>query len=526
MSFRLKTILGIALIEAVLLTALIVSVMGFLNNSNEALLQRYTLSTASTFASMIKDSLLGMDLARLQSFTNELARNPGVRYARIRNAENRVLAAAGVANFLTRTFRPDKSMETVQDGIYDVQAEVQVGGALFGHVEIGIDVSYLQEIFGQARKWSLTIAAVEMALVALFSFMLGTYLTRQLSHLKEGSRRLAQGELGYQVKESGNDELSATSRSFNIMSLQLLDNQRLQKKFDEELQKSHQQLAELNSELEHRVNDEVRKNREKDNRMLHQDKLAAIGQLAAGVAHEINNPMGFIMSNLATLKKYNDAEQKYLTALESALEENFPEERRKQLEALRQSLDMPYILKDIHPLISESLEGAERVKRIVLDLKDFAHIDEGKLRETDLNQCVRSTANIVRNEIKYAADLDLQLNEIPLVICNPQQINQVIANLLVNASQAMEKHGTITVTSRQEGEEVVLSIRDTGRGMTEEVRKRIFEPFYTTKDIGQGTGLGLSIAYDIIKKHGGEITLESEPGQGTTFTIKLPIKRT
>ncbi|MFZ4440500.1 MAG: sensor histidine kinase, partial [Syntrophales bacterium] len=138
----------------------------------------------------------------------------------------------------------------------------------------------------------------------------------------------------------------------------------------------------------------------------------------------------------------------------------------------------------------------------------------------------KSTANIVRNEIKYIADLELQLNEIPMVICNSQQINQVIANLLVNAGQAMDRHGTITVTSRQEGEQVVLSISDTGRGMTEEIRKRIFEPFFTTKDIGKGTGLGLSIAYDIIKKHGGDITLESEPGEGTTFTIRLPIKKT
>ena len=299
-----------------------------------------------------------------------------------------------------------------------------------------------------------------------------------------------------------------------------------QQLFTEELQKSHNELAKMNSELENRVQEEVRKNREKDSRMLHQDKLAAIGQLAAGVAHEINNPMGFIMSNLATLKKYNDVEQRYLNALEDALKGCCPEERRKPLEELRRDLDIPFILEDIPPLISESQEGAERVKRIVLDLKDFAHIDEENMEEADLNQCVQSTANIVRNEIKYVADLDLQLNEIPLVVCNPQQINQVIANLLVNAGQAMENHGVITVTTRQEEEEVVLTISDTGRGMTEEVRKRIFEPFFTTKDIGKGTGLGLSIVYDIIKKHDGEITLESELGKGTTFTIRLPIKIT
>ena len=284
------------------------------------------------------------------------------------------------------------------------------------------------------------------------------------------------------------------------------------------------QLESWNEAWAERVADEVRKNREKDSLLLHQDKLAAIGQLAAGVAHEINNPMGFIMSNIATLKNYTGAGQKYMNALEEALEGRCPEEQRKQLEELRQGLDIPFILQDLPILLSESLDGAERVKRIVLDLKDFARIDEDKMSETDLNQCVQSTANIVRNEIKYVADLELQLNEIPMIVCNPQQINQVIANMLVNASQAMDKHGAITVTSRHEGEEIVLSISDTGRGMTEEVQKRIFEPFFTTKDIGKGTGLGLSITYDIIKKHGGAITLESELGIGTTFTIRLPIK--
>jgi len=299
----------------------------------------------------------------------------------------------------------------------------------------------------------------------------------------------------------------------------------VRKATEEELAIKQRQLQTLNETLASQVAEEVLKSRDKDILLLHQDKLAGIGQLAAGVAHEINNPMGFIMSNLVMLKKYNDVEQKYLVALEDALAGICLEERRKELEELRHGLDIPFILKDIPPLLSESLDGAERVKRIVLDLKDFARIDGDKLVETDLNQCVQSTANIVRNEIKYVADLELQLNEIPLVVCNPQQINQVIANLLINAGQAMENHGVITVTSRRDGEEVILSISDTGCGMTEEVCKRIFEPFFTTKDIGKGTGLGLSIAYGIIRKHGGEITLESELGRGTTFTIRLPIKR-
>ena len=293
--------------------------------------------------------------------------------------------------------------------------------------------------------------------------------------------------------------------------------------FTEELQESRQQLAELNEGLERRVVDEVLKNREKDGILLHQDKLASIGKLAAGVAHEINNPIGFIMSNLGTLHRYSEAERQYLSALEDALKTCSSEEQRSQLEELRRGFDLPYILEDIPILISESLEGAERVKRIVLDLKDFARLDEDSLKETDLNQCVQSSANIVRNEIRYVADIELQLNTIPLIICNPQQINQVIANLLVNAAQAIEGHGRITVSTSHEGDQVLLSVTDTGCGIPADIRDLIFDPFFTTKEVGKGTGLGLSISYDIIRKHGGDITFESEPGVGTTFMIRLPL---
>ena len=296
-----------------------------------------------------------------------------------------------------------------------------------------------------------------------------------------------------------------------------------QQQFTEELQESRQQLAELNVGLELRVAGEVLKNREKDIILLHQDKLASIGKLAAGLAHEINNPIGFIMSNLVTLTSYIAVEQQYMHALEEALKNCCSEEQCNQLKELHKRLDLTYILEDINSLISESLEGTERVKRIVLDLKDFARLDEEGLIKTDLNHCVQSTANIVRNEIKYVADLELHLKEIPFVICNPQQINQVIANLLLNATHAIENHGMITVTTSQQDNHVLLAVADTGCGIAPELLGKIFDPFFTTKPVGKGTGLGLSISYDIIKKHGGEITVKSELGAGTTFLVMLPI---
>ncbi len=288
--------------------------------------------------------------------------------------------------------------------------------------------------------------------------------------------------------------------------------------------RQQQQLKLMNMLLEQRVQEELNKNRDKDAYMLQQDKMACIGQLAAGVAHEINNPMGFIMSNLGTLKKYSDSFVQYFQFLEVMVDRFCCAELKEQSLELRKKLDIEFVSQDIGNLVNESIEGACRVKQIVVDLKDFARIDESCIKEADLNQCIRSTINIVRNELKYVADLNLQLGELPPVYCNVQQINQVITNLLVNAVQAIDKHGLITVTTAFKDNNVILSVSDTGKGIQPEILKQIFDPFFTTKPVGKGTGLGLTITYDIVKKHHGEISVESVPGKGTTFTLSLPVQ--
>ena len=289
------------------------------------------------------------------------------------------------------------------------------------------------------------------------------------------------------------------------------------------LKQAEDKLRRLNEGLEQRVELELRRNREKDSLLLQQDKMASIGQLAAGVAHEINNPMGFIISNLGTLKGYVENLDQFTSLLQTIIARDCTEDDQRMVCEMSQKLDITYILQDIGTLIAESSEGAERVKQIVQDLKNFARADEKTFNTVNLNKCVESTLNMVRNEIKYVADIDLQLGELPRIVCSDSQINQVIANLLVNAVHAIDRHGTIKVVTRQDGKYVVLEVSDTGRGMTESVIKRIFEPFFTTKEVGKGTGLGLTISYDIIKKHDGEITVLSEPGNGTTFTIRLPV---
>jgi two-component system NtrC family sensor kinase len=255
------------------------------------------------------------------------------------------------------------------------------------------------------------------------------------------------------------------------------------------------------------------------NQLLQSEKMAAVGQLAAGVAHEINNPIGFVTSNLGTLKNYVKTLLDLIAAQEAAAAGD-----TAPLAQVRQGMDIDYLREDIVALLSESSEGLDRVRKIVQDLKDFSHVDEAEWQDANLNVGLDSTLNVVNNEIKYKAEVIKDYGQLPLVRCIPGQLNQVFMNLLVNAAQAIEKHGTITVRTAVEGGMVLIAVSDTGCGMAPEVAKRVFEPFYTTKPVGKGTGLGLSLAYDIVvKKHGGRIEVDSTQGKGTTFSISLPL---
>jgi signal transduction histidine kinase len=284
--------------------------------------------------------------------------------------------------------------------------------------------------------------------------------------------------------------------------------------------------------LEVEVARKTREIKETQGQLVHQEKLASIGQLAAGVAHEINNPMGFITSNLRTLNGYTrdlfqavELYRRFVEDLETRVVETdgrIPAmigELRKNLDLL----DIGYLVEDIPQLLRESLSGAERINKIVLDLKDFAHPGEEDPVYSDLIQCIESTLNIVWNEIKYKATVVKSFAPMPLIYCRPRQLNQVIMNLLVNAVHAMDRNGTIEIRTEDHGDRVELSISDTGHGIPEENLSKIFDPFFTTKDVGKGTGLGLNLVYNIIKKHHGTIDVKSTVGEGTTFTIFLPV---
>lgn len=283
------------------------------------------------------------------------------------------------------------------------------------------------------------------------------------------------------------------------------------------LSEQNRNLLAINTTLEQRVDQRTADLAEANQQLLQSEKMAAIGQLAAGVAHEINNPIGFVNSNLGTMRTYVSHLLRLVDSYESG--------DQAAIAAARQAADLDFLRGDLPDLIAESQDGLSRVTKIVQDLKDFSHVDQAEQQYTDLNEAMEKTLNVVWNELKYKAEVIRELGDIPQVECVPAQINQVFMNLLVNAAQAIVDKGKITVRSGTSGENVWFEIEDSGKGMSEEIQKKIFEPFFTTKPVGQGTGLGLSISYDIIvKKHGGDISVRSTPGQGTCFHLRLPLK--
>ena len=263
------------------------------------------------------------------------------------------------------------------------------------------------------------------------------------------------------------------------------------------------------------------------NQLLQSEKMASIGQLAAGVAHEINNPIGFVNSNLGSLGQYVEKLVGVIEAYERAESELSASPLLEEIHSLKREVDWEYLRQDVRDLLGESAEGIARVKRIVQDLKDFSHVDQAEWQCVDLHKGIDSTLNIVNNEIKYNSEVVREYGAIPPVECMASQLNQVFMNMLINASHAIGDggHGKITIRTGTENDMVWVEFSDTGKGIAPENLKRIFDPFFTTKPVGKGTGLGLSLSFGIMEKHQGRIEVQSEVGKGTTFRVWLPVKR-
>ena len=261
------------------------------------------------------------------------------------------------------------------------------------------------------------------------------------------------------------------------------------------------------------------------NQLYQSEKLAALGQLAAGVAHEINNPVGFVTSNMNLIDKYLN---KMITALSEFESSCASEETGAALlmyTRWKAETKLFGFMNDLKDISVESLEGLGRIREIVKDLKDYAHVGDMTFEVADINRLLTSSINLLRNEIKYKADVATNFSELPPVHCITSQLNQVFVNIIVNACHAIDDFGKITITTKKLDDQVQITFQDTGKGIPKEILKKIFDPFFTTKPVGKGTGIGLAITRSIVDRHHGEIKVSSTEGEGTTFQITIPIEQ-
>ena len=541
LSLRIKTITGIASIAALLLLVLIVTVFQLLNDLVDSNIKKSADTTVALFVSTTKNAFLSYDLAALDADVSEILTNPNIAYVKVKDKLGRVFVEKGNTNALNRPFTADTSVSDADDGIYNTRAPIMVNRTLYGYVEIGLNIASVTESVSRVRNWTVTLAFLEFILVGLCSYLLGSYLMSQLHQLHEGAKRLGDAvkNNSYQdvfVPVRGTDELSELAEAFNQL-VERLKEEHAQRQYAQD------ELKELNTLLEEKVQDRTallhQKNyqlqeankdlKETQVQLLQAEKMASVGQLAAGVAHEINNPVGFVSSNISTLSEYVATYQMIFSQINAVLNEQDEGKRASALSELEKMLanqDMAFINEDITDLLSDSRDGLSRVAEIVKGLKLFSRVDSDHMQQHNINDCVRTTLAMVNNQLKYICTVETHLGKVPDVAMNVGKVSQVVTNLLINAGQAIEstgKNGKITITTCTAGKFVELRVEDTGCGIPSSHLDKLFNPFFTTKPEGQGTGLGLSISFGIAQEHGGTLSATSKEGEGSVFTLALPI---
>ncbi len=531
MSLRLKTVLGVALIEGLLLALLIYTAMSYMHDNLEDALVKRATTTATLFASTAKDPVLSYDLASLDAFGNELALNQDIVYVRTLSPDGIMLANAGLPVNDAKQFIEDNALDAVTDGVFDVSATISEGGVEYGRVEIGFNIDSIETSLVETRRLSTLIAVIEMSLVGIFSFILGTYLTRKLLVLSRAAKQVSEGNYTLDLDIDSTDEVGDVARAFDQMAHVLDESQQARDKYEQDLEELNKTLEQrvirrtckINAQFEELHNTHLLLS-DTQTKLVQSEKLASIGQLSAGIAHEINNPISFVLSNAKSLSEYIAVYQKLIDMYRTALaaEPAELESNKLAISELESEEDIEFVNEDIITLIEDTVEGSVRVQEIVKGLRDFSHTNFDTKDVCNLVECVESTLRIANTELKSRCAVHSELNPIPDVLGNRGELNQVIMNLLINAGQAMDEHGDIFIKTSAEDGFVELAISDSGSGIEEDHLSKLFDPFFTTKAVGEGTGLGLAISYGIITDHGGTIEVESERGKGSMFRIQLP----
>lgn len=353
-------------------------------------------------------------------------------------------------------------------------------------------------------------------------------LIEPIHALVDATVELSSGNLDAKATITSQDELGQLSESFNRMAEDLKQNINELEEYKNELEVKVAQRTEELEKSNQNLSEAYRQLKSTQAQLVHSEKMASLGQLVAGVAHELNNPINFIYGNMPHLKNYINDLKQLLDLYQKVKIEN---SLKEAVENFKEDINWEFMLPDLDLLISDCQNGAKRAKDIIQDLKRFSRLGEAEFKYADIHEGIDSTLNLLVNSLKNKIEIIKDFGTLDKIECYPDQLNQVFMNLLSNAIQAMpeekveKKEAKIWITTSQEADRIKIIIRDNAKGIPEENLKKIFDPFFTTKEVGEGTGLGLSITYGIIEKHKGSINVESVVGEGSTFTIEMPVKQ-
>ena len=371
----------------------------------------------------------------------------------------------------------------------------------------------------QVLVWATLLLGV---LVVGLTYSVARQITVPLNRLTRGARVISGGDFSQRVEVRSQDEIGGLARTFNEMAQSLEERSRdllqLNRQLEQKVQERTQELEDTNSE----VQKAYLELKETQVQLVQSEKMASLGQLVAGIGHEIKNPLNFIYGNTGFLKKYVDS----LKLLLDFYEQNasLSGELTRRLENLKDRMDYSFMLEDLDTLIRNFEEGAERIHSIIADLKTFSRMDSEEFQQVDIHQPIELALNLLRNQCRDRIQIHKDYGSLPRIKCQPGRMSQVFMNLLSNACQAMLQSGDIWIRTLSENGWVLIEIEDNGPGIAKQHLAKIFEPFFTTKPVGRGTGLGLSISYGIVQQHGGKIEVESTQGRNTCFRVLIPME--
>ncbi len=415
-----------------------------------------------------------------------------------------------------KTF-PEKS--ATRPGSYDDNSIIKKRSPfstemMSGAIELGLNTSIIQQDKKKIRNASLIVSGVVFIIGILLGFGLSRSISVPVLALRDAADKVGKGDLTQRVVNRSGDEIGELATAFNKMVADL-------ERARAERNKANLDLAAANDALNQTVSDL----KATQDQLVQAEKMASLGQLTAGIAHEINNPINFVSANIQPLKDDLRDILEIVGVYEKLIKEYLPEKEADKVQQLRENIKIDMTLKEVNDLLKGMEEGAKRTSEIVRGLRNFSRLDQNVFLSADINESLDSCLVLLTNSYKNRIKIVRQFAEIPEVDCLPGQINQVFMNILSNAIQAIPGEGTIFVKTWQLDDMVKISIRDTGTGMTDDVQRKIFDPFFTTKGVGKGTGLGMSISFGIIQKHNGKIELFSKPGEGTEFVITIPVNQ-